>query len=79
MDKCEICGATENLITVSVQTGWTFQKRLLSSILCEDCHKKYRTPYLKFLYANQTVAQNLVREYNDRIKDGFRWAKVRKG
>lgn len=66
MDKCEICGSTENLITVYTKTSYEFQGRVLSSILCENCHKKYKTPYLRFLYSNQTLAQNLVREYNER-------------
>lgn len=70
MDKCEICGATENLITVSVKPV-RFSDRVLSSILCEKCYKKYKTSYLKFLYGNQTLTQNLVREHNERKQFWF--------
>lgn len=63
-DKCEICGSTKNLTTIAVKpTMWA---DILSSCVCEECKKKYHVPYMKLFYAGETVAQNLVREYNSR-------------
>lgn len=69
-DSCEICGSRDDLKVISVKPS-SFLPKIFSSTICGKCEKKYRTPYLRFFYANQTVAENMVREYKCRGK--YRW------
>lgn len=65
-EKCEICGSTDSVTAVYVNPSEDFP-RIFSSCVCETCKKKYYRPHMRHFSATETVAENMVREYNERI------------
>lgn len=64
-NKCEICGSDKKTLRETFCKPVAFIGTVFSATLCAECEKKYARGYFRHYYAVNTLAENLIREYNE--------------
>ena len=64
-NKCEICGSGKKTLRETFCKPVAFIGTVFSATLCAECEKKYARGYFRHYYAVNTLAENLIREYNE--------------